>query len=81
MKERMISFGGMVTALLASACCIGPALFLIFGITGLGFLYWYPQKVSLVFPVPLTILVTVVFSSSVESLSNAEGLAPLPLRN
>lgn len=38
MKERIISFGGIVVALLASACCIGPALFLMFGITGLGFL-------------------------------------------
>jgi len=38
MKEGFISIGGIVTALLASACCIGPALFLAFGITGLGFL-------------------------------------------
>lgn len=38
MKEKMVPVGGMVTALLASACCIGPALFLAFGITGLGFL-------------------------------------------
>lgn len=43
MKERRkdritVYFGGMLTALLASACCIGPALFLAFGITGLGFL-------------------------------------------
>jgi len=38
MKEKVMSFVGMVTALLASACCIGPALFLMFGITGLGFL-------------------------------------------
>lgn len=38
MKERLTSIGGMFTALLAAACCIGPALFLAFGITGLGFL-------------------------------------------
>lgn len=38
MKERAISIGGMVMAFLASACCLGPALFLMFGITGLGFL-------------------------------------------
>ncbi|MBI5467840.1 MAG: hypothetical protein HY891_01800 [Deltaproteobacteria bacterium] len=38
MKDKMASIGGMVAALLSSACCIGPALFLVFGITGLGFL-------------------------------------------
>ncbi|HHL40871.1 MAG TPA: mercuric transport protein [Deltaproteobacteria bacterium] len=38
MKRRLLSIGGMATALLASACCLGPALFLAFGITGLGFL-------------------------------------------
>lgn len=38
MKDKIVPIGGMVTALLASACCIGPALFLAFGITGLGFL-------------------------------------------
>ena len=38
MKERMASAGGIVSALLAASCCIGPALFLAFGITGLGFL-------------------------------------------
>ncbi len=38
MREKTLSIGGMVMALLASACCIGPALFLILGITGLGFL-------------------------------------------
>ncbi|MBI5237834.1 MAG: hypothetical protein HY887_05360 [Deltaproteobacteria bacterium] len=38
-KDRItVYIGGMLTALLASACCIGPALFLAFGITGLGFL-------------------------------------------
>lgn len=37
-KDKIVPIGGMVTALLASACCIGPALFLAFGITGLGFL-------------------------------------------
>ena len=39
-KDRMAVYigGGMFTAILASACCIGPALFLIFGITGLGVL-------------------------------------------
>lgn len=38
MKERFASVTGMFTALLAASCCIGPALFLAFGITGLGFL-------------------------------------------
>ena len=38
MKERYAVIGGIVTALLAASCCIGPALFLAFGITGLGFL-------------------------------------------
>lgn len=41
MKEKFVSIGGMFTALLASACCIGPALFLVFGITGLGALSRY----------------------------------------
>lgn len=36
--KKIISISGMFTALLASACCIGPALFLAFGITGLGVL-------------------------------------------
>ena len=38
MKERLSALAGILTALLASACCLGPALFLFFGITGLGFL-------------------------------------------
>lgn len=38
MKEKMTSIGGMITVLLAASCCIGPVLFLAFGITGLGFL-------------------------------------------
>ena len=38
MKERLSSFLGILTAVLASACCLGPALFIFFGITGLGFL-------------------------------------------
>jgi len=38
MKEKITSVGGMITALLAASCCLGPALFLIFGITGLGFM-------------------------------------------
>ncbi len=38
MKERRASITGMFTALLAASCCLGPALFLAFGITGLGFL-------------------------------------------
>lgn len=38
MKEKFASITGIVTGLLAGACCIGPALFLSFGITGLGFL-------------------------------------------
>jgi len=37
-KDRYAIIGGIVTALLAAGCCIGPALFLAFGITGLGFL-------------------------------------------
>jgi len=37
-KERNIAIGGIVTAILAAGCCIGPVLFLAFGITGLGFL-------------------------------------------
>ncbi len=38
MKERRASITGMFTALLAASCCLGPALFLAFGITGIGFL-------------------------------------------
>ena len=38
MKERLSSIGGIATSILAAGCCIGPALFLAFGITGLGFL-------------------------------------------
>ena len=38
MKGGLSYMGGIVTALLASACCIGPALFIAFGVTGLGFL-------------------------------------------
>jgi hypothetical protein len=38
MKERFASVTGVFTALIAASCCIGPALFLAFGITGLGFL-------------------------------------------
>lgn len=39
MKDKRIIFiSGMFTALLASACCIGPVLFFAFGITGLGVL-------------------------------------------
>lgn len=38
MKEKLASIGGVFTALLAASCCIGPALFIAFGITGLGFL-------------------------------------------
>ncbi len=38
MKERLSALAGIVTALLASACCLGPLLFILFGITGLGFL-------------------------------------------
>ncbi|MBI4972728.1 MAG: hypothetical protein HZC16_02790 [Candidatus Omnitrophica bacterium] len=38
MKDRFTSIGGMFTAFLAASCCLGPALFLAFGITGLGFL-------------------------------------------
>ncbi len=38
MKEKLPSIGGIFTALLSASCCLGPALFLAFGITGLGFL-------------------------------------------
>ncbi len=38
MKDKYAVIGGMVTAVLAASCCIGPVLFLLFGITGLGFL-------------------------------------------
>ncbi len=38
MSKRASAIGGVITALLAASCCIGPALFLAFGITGLGFL-------------------------------------------
>ena len=38
MKERFAFVTGMFTALIAASCCIGPALFLVFGITALGFL-------------------------------------------
>ena len=38
MKSRLSHIGGIFTALLASVCCIGPAMFILFGITGLGFL-------------------------------------------
>ncbi|VAV83117.1 hypothetical protein MNBD_DELTA01-174 [hydrothermal vent metagenome] len=38
MKDRYLTMGGIVTSILAAGCCIGPALFLAFGITGLGFL-------------------------------------------
>lgn len=53
MKNKTTFIGGMVTALLASACCIGPALFLAFGITGLGFLSRFawlrPYLIALIF--------------------------------
>ena len=38
MKERLISIGGIFTAVFSAACCIGPALAIAFGITGLGLL-------------------------------------------
>ena len=38
MKGRYTVIGGIITALLAASCCIGSVLFLLFGITGLGFL-------------------------------------------
>ncbi len=38
MKDKYALIGGIVTSLLAAGCCIGPVLFLTFGITGLGFL-------------------------------------------
>jgi len=37
-REKIASVGGIVTSVLAASCCLGPALFLAFGITGLGFL-------------------------------------------
>ncbi len=36
-KENVSSLGTIVTALLAASCCIGPAIFAIFG-TSIGFL-------------------------------------------
>lgn len=41
MKERLFSIGGIFTALFSAACCIGPALAIAFGITGLGLLSRY----------------------------------------
>lgn len=38
MKEKSLFIGGIITSLLAVSCCIGPVLFLLLGITGLGFL-------------------------------------------
>ncbi len=38
MKEKIPSIGGIFTAVLSASCCLGPALFLAFGVTGLGFL-------------------------------------------
>lgn len=38
MKDRLISIGGIITAVLSVSCCLGPFLFILFGITGLGFL-------------------------------------------
>ncbi len=53
--KKMSTVGGMATALLAAGCCIGPALFLVFGITGLGFL-------SMLGPLrPYMLILTVVF--------------------
>ncbi len=37
-KGVSVSIGGMAAVIAASVCCIGPALFIVFGITGLGFL-------------------------------------------
>lgn len=38
MKEKLFTIGGVLTSLLASACCLAPAVLLMLGITGLGFL-------------------------------------------
>lgn len=34
MKEKAVSAAGIITSILAAACCIGPPIFLAFGITG-----------------------------------------------
>lgn len=38
MKERLASIGGMLSAFLASICCVGPAVLAVLGIAGTGFL-------------------------------------------
>ncbi len=51
MKERLLSIGSVLTALLASACCTLPVLFMVLGVGGIG-------VIGLVTPyrTPLTIL-------------------------
>ena len=54
-NERVASAGSVFTALLASACCIGPLAFVSLGITGLGFATGFaPYR-------PLFIGLTVIF--------------------
>lgn len=77
MKERRkdrvgVYIGGMVTAFLASACCIGPALFLGFGITGIGYLSRFEWLR------PYFILLTFVFVSLAYRYAYGKGSACWP---
>lgn len=38
MKERLASIGGIISAFLASICCVGPAVLTVLGVAGTGFL-------------------------------------------
>ncbi|MBI2411701.1 MAG: mercury transporter MerT [Deltaproteobacteria bacterium] len=38
MKERLASIGGIVSAFLASICCVGPVVLSVLGVAGTGFL-------------------------------------------
>jgi mercuric ion transport protein len=54
-NERVASIGSVFTALLASACCIGPLAFVFLGIGGLGFATIFePYR-------PIFVSLTVVF--------------------
>lgn len=73
MKKKIFSaIAGMFTALLASACCIGPALFLAFGITGLGVLSrfeWFrPYSLALTF-----VFVVIAYRNAYGKGSNCVG--------
>ena len=39
-KENVSSMGTAIASLLATSCCIGPAIFVVFG-TSVGFLGWF----------------------------------------